>query len=274
MHRNAPAHQAITIQIFKRNMPTAQERHAQAATELIARRTSAKPGPRLPEALRPLDLEAGWQLQQEVTHRLGQPVGGWKASLPSAGKLVAAPIYQPVISRSTICTVPFPAGADTVKVEPELAFVLARDLPPREQPYTEAEVDAAIGAVHAALEICASRYIDHTGLPFAELLADGIVNNGLWLGPALSAPDVAAFELSWQVAEEPVQNAQARHPDGHPRAPLYWLANFLRERGMGLMAGQAVITGSYAGVLTLPMGQRTRFDYTGLARFEVEFRSQ
>lgn len=255
-------------------MPAAQDHHTQAAIELIARRHSGKPGPRLPEALRPLDLEDGWQVQQQVTLRLGQPVGGWKASLPSAGKLVAAPIYQPVISRAAVCTVAFPAGADTVKVEPELAFVLARDLPPREQPYTEAEVDAAVGAVHAALEICASRYIDHTSLPFAELLADGIVNNGLWLGPELSAPDVAAFGLSWQIAGGDTQTADARHPDGHPRAPLYWLANFLRERGMGLMAGQAVITGSYAGVLTLPMEKRTWFDYAGLARFELEFRGR
>ncbi|MBW8722984.1 MAG: fumarylacetoacetate hydrolase family protein [Polaromonas sp.] len=255
-------------------MPAAQALYAQVATELIARRQSKRQGPRLPEVLRPLDLEDGWQVQQEVTRQLGQPAGGWKASLPSAGKLVAAPIYQPVISHAAVCTVAFPLGADTVKVEPELAFVLAKDLPPRDQPYTEAEVDAAIGAVHAALEICASRYIDHSGLPFAELLADCIVNNGLWLGPELGAADVAAFELNWQVAGAPAQNAPARHPDGHPRAPLYWLANFLRERGMGLQAGQAVITGSYAGVLTLPMGKCTRFDYAGLARFEVEFRSE
>lgn len=255
-------------------MPLAPDNIAQAAIKLVANRSTRKQGPRLPEGCRPLDLEAGWQVQQEVTRQLGQPVGGWKASLPSAGKLVAAPIYQPVISRAAVSAVPFPAGADTAKVEPELAFVLARDLPPREQPYSEAEVDAAVGAVHAALEICASRYIDHTGLPFAELLADGIVNTGLWLGPVLSGPDVAAFALSWQVAGEPAQNAQARHPDGHPRAPLYWLANFLRERGVGLQAGQAVITGSYAGVLTLPMETRTQFDYAGLARFEVEFRSE
>lgn len=255
-------------------MPLAPENIAQAAIKLVASRTTGKQIPRLPEGSRPQGLEDGWQVQQEVTRRLGQPVGGWKASLPSTGKLVAAPIYQSIIRRAAACAVPFPSGADAVKVEPELAFVLARDLPPREQPYTEAEVDAAIGAVHAALEICASRYIDHTGLPFAELLADGIVNNGLWLGPVLSGPDVAAFALSWQVAGGDTQTADARHPDGHPRTPLYWLANFLRERGVGLMAGQAVITGSYAGVLTLPMGQRTQFDYAGLARFEVEFRGE
>ena len=244
----------------------------QAATELSTRRNSGAPGPRLPESCRPLDLEDAWRVQQAVTRRLGQAVGGWKASVPSPGKLPAAPIHQPAINSAPLCTVAFPAGSDTVKVEPELAFVLAKDLPPREQPYTETEVDAAVATVHAALEICASRYIDHSGLPFAELLADGIVNKGLWLGPELGAPDVAAFSLSWRIAGGDTQTADARHPNGHPRAPLYWLANFLRERGVGLQAGQAVITGSYAGVLALPLGQRTQFDYAGLARFEVEFR--
>jgi len=255
-------------------MPLTPEQITHAAAELIRRRNSGQPGPRLPESCRPLELEDAWQVQQAVTRALGQVVGGWKASPPSPGKLVAAPVYQPGISRAAVSIVPFPTGADTVKVEPELAFVLARDLPPREQAYTEAEIDAAIGAVHAALEICASRYTDHTGLPFAELLADGVVNNGLWLGPELGAPDTAAFELNWQVEGEPAQNAQAQHPNGHPRTPLYWLANFLRERGIGLQAGQAVITGSYAGVLTVPMGKRTRFDYAGLAHFEVEFRGR
>ncbi|WP_431095075.1 fumarylacetoacetate hydrolase family protein [Polaromonas aquatica] len=253
-------------------MPLAPEQRAQAAIELIARRTTGKPGPRLHESCRPVDLEDGWWIQQEVTRRLGLSVAGWKASPPSPGKLVAAPIYQPALSRAAACAVPFPAGSGTVVVEPELAFVLAKDLPPRQQPYTGVEVDAAIGSVHAALEICASRYTDHSSLPFPELLADGIVNNGLWLGPELGAPDVATFQLTWQIAGETTQTAEARHPNGDPRTPLYWLANFLRERGIGLLAGQAVITGSYAGVLKLPLGKRTQFDYAGLARFEVEFR--
>lgn len=255
-------------------MSLTPEQITQAATELTARRNSGQPGQRLPESCRPLDLEDAWQVQQAVTLGLDQAVGGWKASPPSPGKLVMAPIYRPAISRPAICTVAFPVDRDldSVKVEPELAFVLAKDLPPREQPYTEAEIDAAVGAVHAALEICASRYEDHSGLPFPEMLADGLVNNGLWLGPELAAPEAASFELSWQAGDQPAKKAQAKHPNGHPRAPLYWLANFLSERGLGLKAGQAVITGSYAGVLTVPAGQTVTFDYAGLARFEVEFR--
>lgn len=255
-------------------MPLTPEQITQAAMELAARRNSGKPGARLPESCRPLEPEDAWQVQLAVTRSLGQAVGGWKASPPSPGKLVVAPIYQPAISRSALCSVAFPADRElgSVKVEPELAFVLAKDLPAREQPYTEADIDAAVGSVHAALEICASRYADSAGLPFPEMLADGLVNNGLWLGPELVAPEAAAFELGWQAGDEPRQTAQAQHPNGDPRAPLYWLANFLRERGLGLQAGQAVITGSYAGVLTVPVGQPLKFDYAGLARFELEFR--
>jgi len=265
-----PARRSIPLN-FKPNMPLTHMQIAQAATEFIARRARGEPGPRLPAPCRPADLEDAWQIQQAVSHRLGLPVGGWKAALPSPGKLVAAPIYAPTVCRGADCALPFRPAHHAVRVEPELAFVLAHDLPARTDAYTEAQVNSAVGSVHAALELCASRYLRHDGLPFAELLADGLVNSGLWLGPALAAPEAPDFELAWQVEGEPRQQMPARHPDGAARAPLYWLVNFLRERGIGLQAGQTVITGSYAGVLTLPVGRRVRFDYGALARFEVTF---
>ena len=253
-------------------MTMSSELIEQAATELLARRASARQGPRLPQDCRPADFEDAWQIQQAVSRRLGQPIGGWKSALPSPGKQVVATIYAPTIDHGAECALPAGATAlDTVRVEPEIAFVLAHDLPPRPQPYSQAEVNAAVGSVHAALEICASRYADRDGVPFAEMLADGLVNSGLWLGPALTAPEAPAFELSWQVEGEPVQSQAAHHPDGNARAPLYWLANFLRERGVQLQAGQAVITGSHAGVLALPLGKKARFDYGALASFEVTF---
>lgn len=255
-------------------MPLASNLLEQAASELIARRKSGQPGPRLPEPCRPADLEDGWQLQQQVTRRLGLPIGGWKAALPSPGKLVVAPIYAPTISSAAICSLPFVMDTDSVNVEPELAFILNDALPVRAHAYTEAEVDAAVGSVHAALEICASRYNNPAELAFPELLGDGLVNGGLWLGPALATTaltDVSTFALTWAIENEPAMTVEARHPDGDPRAPLYWLVNFLRARGLGLQSGQAVITGSYAGVLALPSRQRVKFDYGELACFEVEF---
>lgn len=253
-------------------MPLTPELIAQAATELIARRSSGQQGPRLSELCRPADLEDGWQVQQEVSRRLGLPIGGWKAALPSPGKRVLAPIYAATISHGApLCTLHFSPATNTVQVEPEFAFVMAHALPARPHAYTGAEVDGAVGAVHAALEICASRYLDPAALPFPEMLADGLVNSGLWLGPTLAVRETPDFELTWKIEGEPARKTQARHPDGDPRAPLHWLANFLRERGMGLQAGQVVITGSCAGVLSLPLRRHVKFDYAGLAGFEVAF---
>ena len=44
-----------------------------------------------------------------------------------------------------------------------------------------------------------------------------------------------------------------KHPDGHPLRPLYWLANYLAQRGDPLRAGMIVTTGSYCGVVDVPL---------------------
>ena len=87
----------------------------QAATELLARRASARQGPRLPAPCRPESLEDAWLIQQTVTRRLAQPIGGWKTSLPSPGKQVAAPIYGPTVCQGADCTLPVLPGQSSVR---------------------------------------------------------------------------------------------------------------------------------------------------------------
>jgi 2-keto-4-pentenoate hydratase len=45
----------------------------------------------------------------------------------------------------------------------------------------------------------------------------------------------------------------------------------LRSRGQGLQAGQAVITGSYAGSFDLPVGQQIAIRYGDLGELTVRF---
>jgi 2-keto-4-pentenoate hydratase len=152
------------------------------------------------------------------------------------------------------------------RIEPELAFVLGRDLPPRDEPYTPAEVDAAIASAHMALELIDSRYADRGGVSFEENLADGLVNRGLLLGTALNLADArgaSMLRITVRSAADGqlVVKHDGRHPDAAPCAPLYWLANHLRTQGPGLKAGQAVITGSYAGSFELPLDQDLLIEY-------------
>jgi 2-keto-4-pentenoate hydratase len=112
-------------------------------------------------------------------------------------------------------------------------------------------------------------------------LADGLVNQGLYLGPKIHYPkgdelsSVAAFELEvTQGAGSRPHLYQAKHPNHDPKAGLYWLVNFLSQQGIGIQTGQQVITGSYAGVLDLPMAQEIQFRYGDLGQFQLMFRAK
>jgi len=56
---------------------------------------------------------------------------------------------------------------------------------------------------------------------------------------------------------------------GHPLRPLVWLANFLRERGERLRAGQVITTGSYAGALEVPLATPLTITFGALGRMQV-----
>ena len=247
----------------------------QAARILVDRRLTGTRAERLPEAIRPADIEQALAIQAAVTalwcEEQEDSVGAWKCLLPSADKIVVGPIYT-----RNIDSVPpvalWPRG-DRARIEPELAFFLDKDLPPRSEPYTPAEVDSAICRTHLALELINSRYAEPAACSFPEMLADGLVNQGLFIGPPVDG------ELARQTNELAIQVSHSghslthsgRHPNASPRAPLYWLAEFLRSRGQGLLAGQAIITGSFAGVIEVPLNTQVTLDYAGLGSMQVSF---
>jgi 2-keto-4-pentenoate hydratase len=251
----------------------------QAARLLVTARETGALVERLPVEVLPANLDDGFAIQQEVSHQLGLQIGAWKCALPQPGKVIAAPIFGADIHRGEVCRMSGPPRAP-VRAEPELACLLNRDLPPRRKAYSEAEVLDALGHTHLALELLGSRYSHPDTLSFPELLADGLFNAGLVIGPRVKSREGATladlpveFDVSLaSVGEEPVTFA-GRHPDGGTLAAIVWLANFLRVRGLGLHAGQAVITGSYAGVLELPVGLNLRIGFGDLGTLPITFLS-
>ncbi|MFC3114924.1 hydratase [Cellvibrio fontiphilus] len=253
---------------------------AEAATVLVARRIAGTQGERLAPVCRPQNLEQALAIQAAVSEQwcaqMDDSIGGWKCLLPPEGKLIVGPIYTrtidsvPPVSLWTKTT----AEGERARIEPELAFFFGKDLPARAEPYTAEEVDAAIARTHMALELINSRYTDPGSCEFPEMLADGLVNQGLFIGPEIdsaSARMASSFTVTMTCANGEVIERQGQHPNTHPRAPLYWLAEFLRSRGEGIVAGQAVITGSYAGVIEVPVNSAIKIDYAGLGSMEVSF---
>lgn len=246
-----------------------------AARFLIAARQSGIAGPRLPAECRPQSLGQAFAVQQRTAELLRatrqDSIAAWKSALPSPEKTVVAPIYAS--GTADAAAGPIAAGSDIVRIEPEIAFELARDLRPRDTPYTEAEIDAAVGGARLALEVLGCRYAspEHASLP--ELLADHMFNQGLVLGPRISSPDAApgCMTITLKVDGVEVEQHAGIHPNDRPKAGLYWLANFLREQGLGLTAGQHVITGSYAGFLDVPANKDVELTYGDLGVLKVRF---
>lgn len=245
-----------------------------AALHLVAARRHRHPGPRLPESCRPATADDALRVQRRVALLLDAPVGGWKCSLPNGERRLAAPIYAATIARTSPASVPAEGGC--ARIEPEVAFVLARDLPPRTAPYTEAEVRAAIGETRLVLELMGSRYEDPAALPWPETLADGANNHGLFVGPVLPSGlerDLAGFALTITGPSGAIVTHDGAHPDGHPLRPLVWLANWLATSPFGwtqgLAAGQIVTTGSYAGALDVPLATPLSVVCGDLGRIDV-----
>ena len=270
-----------------------------AAQILAARRRSGQVGGALPPACRPASLSDALAVQEAVTHILSQGVGdhqsdpvvGWKCGLPGADTWVLAPLYASVLYRvddghyghdgQALPSLGWPVWtqAGRVKVEPELAFVLGRDLPARAQAYGADEVLAAVTRIHLALELIDNRYDEQEKEPlhFADRLADGLVNQGLWLGPAIDLARGCAsqvLDVEVRAAGQSLVSQRGSHPAVDPSAPLCWLAEFLRARGQGLRAGQVVITGSYAGSPWVPVDTALQVQFGDLGTVSLQFQTR
>jgi 2-keto-4-pentenoate hydratase len=246
----------------------------QAARHLLHARQTGQPGPRLPESCRPAAPDDALAIQRRVQALLGARTGGWKCSLPAPERPVSfAPIFGASIVRASPCSAPARAGV--ARIEPEVAFVLGRDLAARAEHYRENEVRAAIAEVRLVLEILGSRYADPGEVAFTELLADQVSNAGLFIGPRLDdafAHDLEGFPIAVDTSSAALHRRDGRHPDGHPLRPLVWLASYLaRHADAGqLRAGHIVTTGSYAGALEVPVGIPLRVTLGALGAIEVE----
>ncbi|MEP7329198.1 MAG: 2-keto-4-pentenoate hydratase [Betaproteobacteria bacterium] len=242
-----------------------------AAQFLVAARKAGRAGPRIDEPARPVDVADAIAVQRRAAQLLDLPVGGWKCSVPTAARaIVAAPIFAPTIHHASPC--PMLIRGAVARIEPEIAFVMAHDLPARSTPYTEADVQAAIGEARLVLELIGPRYAEPSTVTYPELLADFIANQGLFVGPVVSAPwerNLEEFTIVIHANGKPLQTVDGKHPDVHPLRPLVWLADYLATRGDFLRAGQIVTTGSYAGIIDVPIDVPLTFEYGDFGRLAV-----
>jgi 2-keto-4-pentenoate hydratase len=245
-----------------------------AAQYLADARRRGGNAPRLPENCRPADEASALAIQARIVEILGEPVGGWKVSLPNAkgtliGPVLASTIY-PSSADGACVPCPIRPRGEWARIEPEIAFVLGRGLPARQTPYSPEEVHEAVAETRLVLELVGNRYAEPETVPHLEILADCLNNQGLFLGPRISqAPARCPIRLT--IGGASPREIDGRHPDGDPFGNLLWGANFLAARQSGMRAGQVVTTGSFAGVLQVPLNVPIEIVFEGLGSMAVQF---
>jgi 2-keto-4-pentenoate hydratase len=252
----------------------------EAVELLLAARGDHRRLEAFPESCRPRDFADGYAIQEAFVEAWAAPVAGYKigCTSPETQKLLGAPgpfpgrVFAPVRldSPATVSAKAF----HRLGIEPEFAFTLARELPARAAAYTRDEVSGAVAALHGAIELVDTRWVDWFKVGVASIVADNGANGALVLGPAVA---------DWRRIDLPRARAVLRFDGrvvaegtgaavlGNPLDALVWLANDLSGRGYGLRAGDAVTTGTVASVYFAEPGMTVTAEFGALGTVEVRF---
>src|ERR1700750_504974 len=200
----------------------------------------------LDAAERPRSRGEGHAIQAEIERTSSARLFGWKiAATSEAGQKhinVPGPMAGRILEETLIADGGTASmGGNEMRVaEPEFAFRMRIDLPPRPTPYSVAEVLDAVDTLHPAIEIPDSRFAYFVKAGETQLVADNACAHLFVLGAATNA-DWRSRDL---VEERPVVMLRGQRYVGHgknvlgdPRAALAWLANELRGLGITLRAG-------------------------------------
>jgi 2-keto-4-pentenoate hydratase len=254
------------------------QKFTEAAQQLLARRAPEVKAYGLADEIKPTTVEEALLVQQEMIKLRSDSVLGWKCLLPLAeDKLIIGPIFSDTLQQGEQCKLMKDNGK--VRVEPEIVFILNKELPARDSDYSETEINDAIGSCHMALELIQKRFADDADIEFPEVLADGLSNQGLFIGPKIDkslAFTASKFELCFKQTDgngdisEQVFNGV--HPNLLPLLPIYWAINFMSKRGTSFKKGEMFITGSYAGVVELDFDKQTDINYDELGNYRLIFK--
>jgi 2-keto-4-pentenoate hydratase len=235
-----------------------------AADLLVAERTRRPIAP-LTEAAPALTLEEAYAVQRAaIARRLaaGALHVGWKIGLTSRAMQELLGVDQPDFGH-LLDEMELAPGAPLAlgelvapRIEPEIAFMLGRDL--RGPGVTIDDALVATRWVAPSLEVVDSRIADWR-IRLADTVADNASSGRYLLGerrvPA-EALDLSSIELHFTVGDEPPVTATGEAVLGHPAAPVAWLANTLAPLGEALHAGQVVMSGSFVAAVPLVPGVR------------------
>lgn len=230
--------------------------------------------PRLTDDHPDLTLEQAYEIQDALRQlhlAEGARLVGAKLGLTSRAKQAQMEICAPLhgfLTGAMRLEVGEPlevASLGQPRVEPEIAFVMGRDL--AGGGVTAIEVLAATEAVAPALEVLDSRYADYS-FTLPDVVADNASSGRFALGGTLTPPrglDLRLVGCVFEQGGQLVGTAAGAASLGHPAASVAALVRELASRGEGLRAGDVVLSGGLTSAVPVEAGDTVtaRFDRLG-----------
>ncbi len=157
------------------------------------------------------------------------------------------------------------------RVEVELAFILADDLPGAG--CTEEDVLAATAAVAPAIELIDTR-ITNWQIKLCDTIADNASSAGWVLGETRVSPkdvDVSNIDAVLTNRGEFVAQGNSEAVLGNPVTAVAWLARKVESFGVRLQAGDIVLPGAFMRAIDAPPGSDFVAEFTGLGSVHLSF---
>lgn len=229
----------------------------------------------VPQLAEPLSLDEAYQVQAASLARRyarGERRVGVKMGFTSLAKMEQMGISEVIWGRLTDAmqvadggAVPFDRFVHP-RIEPEIAFLLAADLPGE---IGEAEAHAALAGVAPALELIDSRY-ENFRFSLADVVADNSSSSAFVVGP-WRAPfaDLADLDFAMAIDGEAKQAGSSAAILGDPIRSLVRAARLAAAAGEPLKAGDVVMAGGATAAEALGPGNRVTLDVARLGSVSV-----
>jgi 2-keto-4-pentenoate hydratase len=188
-------------------------------------------------------------------------------SEPDYGALWGSSFYPVSSGRADVPAVDFLQP----RVEGEIAFRFGRPL--KGGFVTAEDVLAATDACALAVEIVDSRIADWK-IKLVDTIADNASYGGFVVGPwdaGLVRADMPALAMQIRQNGEVAAEGLGSAVLGHPATSAAWLVNKLSEFGVGLEAGDIVISGAITRMLPAAAGDEFVFSLTGQPDLTLAF---
>lgn len=251
--------------------------HGLLATQLYEAKALARPVGKLTDANAGFSLADAYEVQRNLLqrHLAGkETLVGRKMGLTSKPKMLQMGVHEPIHGFLTSAMRINDGGEIALhgrihpKAEPEIAFVLGRELKGRP---SLAEAMAAVEGVCAALEIIDSRFKNFEfALP--DVVADNGSSSGFVLGGVMkkaSRIDLANLGILLEINGKPAQFGSSAAILGHPGRSLTSLVALLDAEGKSLPAGSVVLAGAATAAMPLAKGSWVRATFQELGTVEA-----